>query len=97
MEIADRPMTETMNPILNTDSYKLGHFLQYPTGTRAISAFATTRGNSLRPEVMFFGLQMFLKGYMGRKVTQADIDEAEDVAALHGQPFDRQGWTHILN
>lgn len=90
-------MTETMNPILNTDSYKLGHFLQYPPGTRAISAFVTTRGNSFRPEVMFFGLQMFLKAYLGRKVTQADIDEAEDVAALHGQPFDRQGWTHILN
>ena len=90
-------MTDMMNPILNTDSYKLGHFLQYPGGTRAISAFATTRGNSFRPEVMFFGLQMFLKGYLGRQVTKADIDEADEVARLHGQPFDREGWSHILN
>ncbi|CAH0338919.1 nicotinate phosphoribosyltransferase [Rhizobium sp. CECT 9324] len=87
----------TLNTILNTDSYKLGHFLQYPADTRAISAYITTRGNSFRPEVMFFGLQMFLKEYLSKAITAADIDEAEEVAGLHGQPFDRAGWTHILN
>ncbi len=90
-------MPNNRNPILDTDSYKLGHFLQYPAGTRAISAYVTTRGNSFRPEVMFFGLQMFLKEYLSRPITRADIDEAEEVATLHGQPFDRAGWTHIVN
>ncbi len=87
----------TLNAILNTDSYKLGHYLQYPADTHAISALITTRGNSFRPEVMFFGLQMFLKEYLSKPISAADIDEAEEVAGLHGQPFDRAGWTHILN
>lgn len=85
------------NLILNTDSYKLGHYLQYPEGARAISSYITTRGHSARPEVMFFGLQMFLKEYLSRPIGIADIDEAEEIAALHGQPFDRAGWTRILN
>lgn len=90
-------MPNDRNPILNTDSYKLGHFLQYPNGTRAISAYVTTRGNSFRPDVMFFGLQMFLKEYLSRAITRSDIDEAEEIATLHGQPFDRAGWTHIVD
>ncbi|MDQ0455529.1 nicotinamide phosphoribosyltransferase [Rhizobium paknamense] len=85
-----------MNPILNTDSYKLGHFLQYPPGVQAVSTYVTTRGSSVMPEIVFFGLQMFLKAYLAQAVTAADIEEAEEVAHLHGQPFDRQGWTHIL-
>jgi len=85
------------NLILNTDSYKLGHYLQYPQGTRAISSYIITRGHSSRPEIMFFGLQMFLKAYLARPVTLTDIDEAEELATLHGQPFDRAGWTRILN
>jgi nicotinamide phosphoribosyltransferase len=85
------------NPILNTDSYKLGHFLQYPPGTKALSGYITTRGTSMRPEIVFFGLQVFLKEYLSQPVTAIDIAEAQDMAALHGQPFDRAGWQHILN
>jgi len=87
----------TRNLLLNTDSYKLGLFLQYPRDTQAVSAFVTTRGNSFRPEVMFFGLQMFLKEYLSKPITKADIEEAGEVAAAHGQPFDKKGWEHILN
>ncbi|MGG7519508.1 nicotinate phosphoribosyltransferase [Allorhizobium undicola] len=86
-----------VNPILNTDSYKLGHFLQYPPGVQAVSAYITTRGTSVMPEIVFFGLQIFLKDYLSQPVTAADIDEAEEVAALHGQPFDKAGWQHILS
>lgn len=85
------------NPILNADSYKLGHFLQYPPATKALSGYITTRGASMRPEVVFFGLQVFLKEYLSQPVTAIDIAEAEELAALHGQPFDRAGWQHILN
>lgn len=86
-----------INPILNTDSYKLGHFLQYPPGTQALSGYITTRGASMRPEIVFFGLQVFLKEYLAQPVTAIDIAEAQELAALHGQPFDRAGWQHILN
>jgi nicotinamide phosphoribosyltransferase len=85
-----------LNPILNTDSYKLSHFLQFPPGTTAISAHIETRGQSEVPDVVFFGLQMFLKAYLARAVTATDIDEAAEIVEAHGLPFDREGWDHIL-
>lgn len=45
---------------------------------------------------MFFGLQMYLKAYLGEPVRAADIAEAEEVAGAHGQPFFKAGWQHIL-
>lgn len=88
-----------MNPanlILNTDSYKFSHFLQYPPGTSAISAYIETRGHQDQADVLFFGLQMFLKEYLGKPVTRADIDEAEAIVTAHGLPFHRAGWTRIV-
>ena len=84
------------NLILNTDSYKLSHYLQYPPQTRAISSYVEARGHSEQAEVLFFGLQMFLKAYLSKPVTMADVDEAEDIVTAHGLPFNRDGWTHIV-
>jgi len=84
------------NLILNTDSYKLSHYLQYPPETHAISSYIEARGHSDRAEVLFFGLQMFLKEYLSRPVTMQDIDEAEGIVTAHGLPFNREGWTHIV-
>ncbi|PWE56218.1 nicotinate phosphoribosyltransferase [Metarhizobium album] len=85
-----------VNPILNTDSYKLSHYLQYPGDTRAISSYIEARGLSPRPEVVFFGLQMFLKEYLARPVTKMDILEAAEVSVAHGLPFNREGWLGIV-
>lgn len=84
------------NLILNTDSYKLSHYLQYPPETRAISSYVEARGHSEQAEVLFFGLQMFLKEYLSKSVTMKDIDEAEAIVTAHGLPFNREGWTHIV-
>lgn len=84
------------NPILNTDSYKLSHYLQYPPGTAAISAYVEARTGGDADHVLFFGLQMFLKSYLARRVTRADIEEAEDVVLAHGLPFNRRGWECIV-
>ena len=84
------------NLILNTDSYKLSHYLQYPPETRAISSYVEARGHSDHPEVLFFGLQMFLKEYLSKPVTLQDVDEAESIVTAHGLPFNREGWTHIV-
>jgi nicotinamide phosphoribosyltransferase len=48
------------NFILNTDSYKASHFLQYPPGTTHVSSYIETRGGDYE-EAIFFGLQMFIK------------------------------------
>lgn len=84
------------NLILNTDSYKFSHYLQYPPQTRAISSYVEARGHSEQPEVLFFGLQMFLKEYLSKPVTMQDVEEAEAIVTAHGLPFNRAGWTHIV-
>ena len=37
------------NPILNTDSYKASHFLQYPPDASAMFSYVESRGRPLRP------------------------------------------------
>jgi len=83
------------NIILNADSYKASHYLQYPPGTRFVSSYIESRGGAFE-QTVFFGLQMFLKDYLTRPITQDDIDEAEAVLTAHGVPFNRDGWQHIL-
>lgn len=82
--------------LLNADSYKASHFLQYPAGTTAVSSYIESRGGAFASTV-FFGLQMFLKQYLCKPFTQADIDEAAEIAELHGVPFNRAGWQYILD
>ncbi len=86
-----------MNMILNTDSYKYSHFAQYPPGTAAISAYIESRPGGRHDHVLFFGLQMFLKEYLSRPVTMADVDEAEELVTAHGLPFHRAGWERLVS
>lgn len=83
------------NLILNTDSYKTSHFAQYPAGAEYVSSYIESRGG-VYPETVFFGLQAFLKEYLSRPITRADIEEAEAVCVAHGVPFNRAGWDYIL-
>lgn len=84
-----------MNIILNTDSYKTSHFVQYPEGTTNVFSYIESRGGEY-DHTVFFGLQAFIKEYLLKPITKADIDEAEEIYQLHGVPFNRQGWEHIL-
>lgn len=74
------------NLILNTDSYKASHWLQYPPGTDASFFYVESRGG-IHDHVLFFGLQAILKAYFSAPITHADVDEARDVFAAHGEPF----------
>ncbi|HMB48142.1 MAG TPA: nicotinamide phosphoribosyltransferase domain-containing protein, partial [Afifellaceae bacterium] len=85
-----------VNPILNTDSYKLSHYLQYPPDTKGVSIYAESRAGGEYDHVLFFGLQMFLKEYLSKPVTKAHIEEAEEMVTAHGLPFNRAGWQHIV-
>lgn len=84
------------NLILNTDSYKMSHYLQYPQGAEFVSSYIESRGG-VYPETVFFGLQLFLKQYLTNPISLADIDEAEIICVAHGVPFNREGWLYILN
>lgn len=83
------------NLILNTDSYKTSHYLQYPPGAEYVSSYIESRGG-VYPATLFFGLQAFLKEYLSRPIDIVDIEEAEAVCLAHGVPFNRSGWEYIL-
>ena len=84
-----------VNAILNTDSYKASHFLQYPPATRRVFAYVESRGGPY-DETLFFGLQAILKREFGRPVTRGDVDEARGVLHDHGLPFNAEGWELLL-
>jgi nicotinamide phosphoribosyltransferase len=87
------------NIILNTDSYKTSHYEQYPEGTTMVNSYIEARG-SVSPDVkktVFFGLQMFIKEYLTRPVTHADVSEAKEIFGLHGVPFNEDGWRYIVD
>lgn len=86
-----------MNMILNTDSYKYSHFAQYPPETAAISAYIESRPGGRHDHVLFFGLQMFLKEYLTRRITMEDVDEADELVTAHGLPFNRDGWELLVS
>jgi len=84
------------NLILNADSYKASHFLQYPPKTTRVSSYIESRGGKW-DRAVFFGLQMALIEYLSKPITKADIDEADEFWTEHGLPFHHSGWEHILN
>ncbi|HEX4506249.1 MAG TPA: nicotinate phosphoribosyltransferase [Alphaproteobacteria bacterium] len=84
------------NLILNTDSYKASHYLQYPPGTEEISSYVESRGGRF-PHTLFFGLQAFIKQYLLTPITHDDIGKAEALLTAHGLPFNRAGWLRIVN
>ncbi|GGD47415.1 nicotinate phosphoribosyltransferase [Pseudoxanthomonas indica] len=84
------------NLLLNTDSYKASHWLQYPPQTDATFFYVESRGG-LHDRTLFFGLQAILKAYLTTPVRHADIDEARDLFAAHGEPFNEAGWRDIVD
>lgn len=84
------------NLLLNTDSYKASHWLQYPPNTSYISSYIEARGGKFN-DVVFFGLQAFIKEYLTKPISQQDIHHAEVVLTAHGVPFNKQGWQQVLD
>lgn len=84
------------NLLLNTDSYKASHWLQYPPGTDATFFYVESRGG-VYDRTLFFGLQAILKEYLGKPVSHADIDEAREFFAAHGEPFNESGWRYVVD
>ena len=84
------------NLILNTDSYKVSMFKQYPAGTTGVYSYIESRGGRY-DRTVFFGLQAFIKEYLLSPISQADIDIADEILTAHGEPFNRAGWQYILD
>lgn len=92
----------TDNLILRTDSYKVTHWLQYPPDSQNVYSYFESRGGKWQ-NVVFFGLQYYLKRYLeGQVITQDKIEEADFLFRSHfgdkaGRLFNRAGWEYIVN
>ena len=84
------------NLILQTDSYKVSHHLQYPPETKYVYSYFESRGGKY-DSVLFFGLQYVIKKWlMGPVITEEKIQEvmkcrtwfwkATDTPITNGRP-----------
>jgi nicotinamide phosphoribosyltransferase len=86
-----------INRIIDTDSYKASHFLQYPPKTTRAFFYLESRGSERDyTETVFFGLQYILKRFFVEKFTQTMVEEAREVITAHGLPFNYDGWTSLI-
>lgn len=82
------------NLILDTDSYKYSHWLQYPPNTSYMFSYLESRGGKYS-QTVFFGLQYLLTQYLSNPITMEMVEEANKFAELHGEPFNYEGWKYI--
>jgi nicotinamide phosphoribosyltransferase len=86
-----------INRIIDTDSYKASHWLQYPPNTTRAFFYLESRGSDRNwNETVFFGLQYILKRYFASPFTQEMVEEAKEVITAHGLPFNYAGWSRLL-
>ncbi|MGB1238446.1 MAG: nicotinate phosphoribosyltransferase [Pseudomonadales bacterium] len=83
------------NIILDTDSYKLSHYKQYPAGTEHVFSYIESRGGQFE-STLFFGLQQALIELNRNFPTQDDFVEAKALASAHGVPFNEDGWRALI-
>ncbi len=86
--------TNRFSYLFDTDSYKVSHYLQYPPGTRQMFSYIESRGGDY-DKTVFFGLQYYLKEYLTHRVTVEEVEKAKALFALHGEPFNYEGWMYI--
>ena len=86
------------NLVLMTDSYKFTHWRQYPPGTQKVYSYIESRGGMFE-DLVFFGLQYYLKRYLaGAVFTPEDVEEADQFCRRHfgfDDYFNRQGWLEL--
>lgn len=82
------------NLILDVDSYKVSHWLQYPPETTAMYSYVESRGGKY-PVTVFFGLQYILNHYLSQPIERWMVEEANTLLTAHGLPFNYEGWRYI--
>lgn len=88
-----------LNPLWQTDSYKVGHWPQLPPDTQHIYSYLTSRGGFWKHTLMT-GLQGILKAnFVGKFFSGANVTEARELSAQHfgsDAVFNTQGWFRLL-
>lgn len=82
------------NIIIDTDSYKASHYLQYPPKTTGMYSYVESRGGKY-DRTVFFGLQYYLKKYLTTRITEEMVLDAKAFFEAHGEPFNLDGWLYV--
>lgn len=82
--------------LIDTDSYKVSMWKQYPAGTENVFSYVVSRGG-VYDSTVFAGVQAFIKERLQTPITQEEINFADTFWTAHGEPFNRDGWQYILD
>ena len=94
--LPDHLSPQPYNLLLDSDSYKMGHFRGYRIGTTTVYSYIESRGGRY-PATVWSGLQPLLYAKLGQDITDEMIAEAKAFAPAHGLPFNQAGWQKIVN
>lgn len=84
------------NLLIDGDSYKKSHWLQYPQGVDAMFSYVESRGG-LFAKTVVYGHRYIIERYLTKRITQKNIERAEKIAKMQNMPFNKAGWEHIVN
>jgi len=82
--------------VVDTDSYKVSMWKQYPPGTTHVYSYIESRGG-IYPTTVLLGLQAFIIDRLLTPITQEEVDFGDEFWTAHGEPFNREGWQYILD
>lgn len=84
--------------IIDSDSYKTSHWMQYPKKTRYVHSYLESRGGPF-DDVIFTGLQPILNRIEASPIETDEILYAKSMIVPHmgggNQNFNEEGWEHI--
>jgi len=90
-------MFKTNNPILQTDSYKIGHSELYPKKLESVYSYLEARKDI--DQIVFFGALAYKLQSLVTKITHEMVDEAERYCEAHfgsKSYFNRSIWEYII-
>lgn len=88
------------NILQYTDSYKPTMWNQYPDDAAEVYSYVCPREGGRFDNIRLFGLQAFIKEWLLKPITTADVSEMEEMCALHfGRPdaFKRSVFDRVVN
>ncbi len=69
------------NLLLKTDVYKMSHMRAYAPGTTKVYSYLTARSDKKFSEVVFFGLQYYIREYLTKPITRENAEQFIEVSA----------------
>ncbi len=84
-----------MKRFVDTDSYKISHYNQYPPDTTGLIAYFEARRGAEHEDIVFFGLRPLLEAIHGP--TAVPMEYMHELFEAHGLTFNRKGWQYILD